>query len=752
MAYDKIRNVQRGGTGVTSLTQYGVVVGQGTEDVTVTPAATNGQLLIGATGADPAFATLASSDGSISISPGANSLDITTAASVPDTFTTDSGNAIPALNVINVLGGTGMSTSGSGNTVTVTLTTPVTVANGGTGATTLTGVLTGNGTSAFTASAVTQYNVLVGAASNLITSIAPAATSGTPLISQGASADPAFGTAVVAGGGTGATSLTDGGILLGSGTGSVTVTSQPTNGQLLIGSTGVDPVLATLTAGTGVTITEGAGSITIDADNNGTVTSVSGTADRITIGGTAADPVVDIAATYAGQSSIVTIGTVTTGTWNADTVTVPYGGTGATTLTDGGILLGSGTGAVTVTSQPTNGQLLIGSTGVDPVLGTLTGGTGITITEGAGSITIDSDNVGDVVGPGSATDNAIARYDGTTGKLIQNSGVIIDDSNNVSGAISVQIDGAAGDPYVEWTTTGGQFYALGVDNDDTDNFKLTTDTSAVDPSSGTTIFEYDTSESAPISNFKFYESVRATRSTAGTAIRVSANHSDNTNAASNAALIAQVGGDSGGDPFVQWTITGANNYVMGIDNTDSNALVGSIGTAIGTSNFMRVKPEGEINYPLQSSFFAYLGTTDSNETGGGTTFILGDTDVGTALTEVWDQNGDFSTGSSSGAIFTAPVTGRYQFMGCITFLGITSAETQHIIQSLSSNRLVRLSAGNSFNMATAAGLVSANFACMVDMDAADTIDLKIQVSNGTDVVDINGSANANTYWCGQLIA
>lgn len=40
---------------------------------------------------------------------------------------------------------------------------------------------------------------------------------------------------------------------------------------------------------------------------------------------------------------------------------------------------------------------------------------------------------GDVVGPASATDNAVARFDSTTGKLIQNSGVIIDDSNNVTG-------------------------------------------------------------------------------------------------------------------------------------------------------------------------------------------------------------------------------------------------------------------------------------------------------------------------------
>ena len=38
---------------------------------------------------------------------------------------------------------------------------------------------------------------------------------------------------------------------------------------------------------------------------------------------------------------------------------------------------------------------------------------------------------GQVVGPTSATDNAIARFDGTTGKLVQNSGVVIDDSGNV---------------------------------------------------------------------------------------------------------------------------------------------------------------------------------------------------------------------------------------------------------------------------------------------------------------------------------
>ena len=39
---------------------------------------------------------------------------------------------------------------------------------------------------------------------------------------------------------------------------------------------------------------------------------------------------------------------------------VGQGGTGATTLTDGGVLLGSGTGAISATAVLGNGELLIG--------------------------------------------------------------------------------------------------------------------------------------------------------------------------------------------------------------------------------------------------------------------------------------------------------------------------------------------------------------------------------------------------------
>jgi hypothetical protein len=41
-------------------------------------------------------------------------------------------------------------------------------------------------------------------------------------------------------------------------------------------------------------------------------------------------------------------------------------------------------------------------------------------------------STGNVVGPGSATDNALARYDGTTGKLLQNSTVLVSDAGEMT--------------------------------------------------------------------------------------------------------------------------------------------------------------------------------------------------------------------------------------------------------------------------------------------------------------------------------
>jgi hypothetical protein len=118
----------------------------------------------------------------------------------------------------------------------------------------------------------------------------------------------------------------------------------------------------------------------------------------------------DVFVTYPAERAIYTdaAGTAITPA-TASVLGVASGGTGQSSYTDGQLLIGNSTGNTLAKA-------------------TLTAGTGISVTNGNGSITVAATNNGDVVGPASATDNAVARFDGTTGKLIQNSVVTIADS------------------------------------------------------------------------------------------------------------------------------------------------------------------------------------------------------------------------------------------------------------------------------------------------------------------------------------
>jgi hypothetical protein len=125
-----------------------------------------------------------------------------------------------------------------------------------------------------------------------------------------------------------------------------------TNGQLLIGNTtGSTLTKATLTAGTGITITNGSGAITI-AGNTGTVTSVSGTGtvNGITLTGTVTTTG---SLTLGGTLSGVSLTTQVTGT-----LPVANGGTGAAALTANNVLLGNGTSAVQFVAPGASGNVL----------------------------------------------------------------------------------------------------------------------------------------------------------------------------------------------------------------------------------------------------------------------------------------------------------------------------------------------------------------------------------------------------------
>ena len=198
---------------------------------------------------------------------------------------------------------------------------PVAIDDGGTGAATASGARinlggTSVGIAVFTAADEAAARVAIGAGvgDGSVTSVDVAggstglSFSGGPVTTSGTIT--AGGTLAVASGGTGQTSYT--------------------NGQLLIGNTsGGGLAKATLTQGSGITITNGTGTITIAAtDAGGTVTSVdvSGGSTGLTFSG----------------GPITTTGTISM----AGTLAVGYGGTGAATLPLNEVLIGNGTSAV----------------------------------------------------------------------------------------------------------------------------------------------------------------------------------------------------------------------------------------------------------------------------------------------------------------------------------------------------------------------------------------------------------------------
>lgn len=154
----------------------------------------------------------------------------------------------------------------------------------------------------------------------------------------------------------------DGTGIIGPINGGTGVDGVPTNGQLLIGDTGTYK-LNTLTQGTGINVTNGAGSITVGLTDTGVTAGTYGTASSVPTYAVNAQgrltssvntPIaIDAAQITTGTintarisgsyTGITGVGTLTAGTWNATPVAVAYGGTGATTAAGARTNLGLGT-------------------------------------------------------------------------------------------------------------------------------------------------------------------------------------------------------------------------------------------------------------------------------------------------------------------------------------------------------------------------------------------------------------------------
>jgi hypothetical protein len=201
-------------------------------------------------------------------------------------------------------------------------------------------------------------------------------------------------------------------------------------------------------------------------------------------------------------------------------------------------------------------------------------------------------------------------------------------------------------------------------------------------------------------------------------------------AAGSAGQVLQSGG-SGADPAYS---TATYPSTAG---TSGNVLV-SDGTNIISQTYL--------NIATQPAFSAILGTSDTAVTGDGTAFKLGS---GNALTIKFDQGSNFTTAGT----FTAPVTGKYYLGYGISYQTSTSVSTSAQVRIVTTNATYGLSDINPVNANSSGGRCGLTGGGVFLMAANDTAIFQVVGSGGTKNAGIGGTSSfERTFVCGYLIA
>jgi hypothetical protein len=802
----KVLEVAAGGTGDATLTNHGVLIGAGTNPVNATSAGLANQVLqSGGASADPVYSTAtypstATGTGKLLRADGTNWVEST--LTIPDTivansfFYASSANVLapitPAANSVLVTNGsnvpslsTTLPSAVQGNITTVgTITSGVwngstiDVAHGGTGRTTL-----------------SDHGLLVGAGTTAITQL-PTGSANQILQSGGASADPFYSTATYP------STTTINQILFSSGNNAVSQITAGIDGVLVSSHTGVPSWLANGTSGYVLTANTNAPpswqlNATTDYHVARFIVSAGGSADGANYSTIASAITAAVAATGV-QTIFIQPGTYTENlTLAANVNLVAFVGDNDTpTVTIVGKATATFAGSCTISGirLTTNSDNFLAVTGSNATIVTLdncylncSNATGITFSVSNTASRIYLRNCGGDLGTtgiGLITSTSTGQFKAYH-TIFTNSGSSLTASTTSTSlivlrfcemqiAFSATSTGSIDAKYCNLDTSGFNLLSLAVTGTGISTYENCAfgggTAAACTVGSGATVrfwnCSINSSNAAVVSGAGTFayanliylgtsSTITATTQTillTGPSATFGSSNNGGTNsvivsntsntASSRANITASVGGTSSEDASFSSVITGGQTWSWGGDNSDSDAFVISANASLGTTNIMRSASTGEINYPLQSCFLAYLASADNNRTGAGTAYTLG---TNTALTEVYDQNSDFNTNGT----FTAPVTGRYHMDGCGYMTGCTVA-AQFAGSFNSSNRLYsRLwtRAASNFN-----GCCSHN--SYVDMDAGDTCTFQVTVTGEAgDTVDfLTDATAAYTTFSGKLCA
>lgn len=228
-------------------------------------------------------------------------------------------------------------------------------------------------------------------------------------------------------------------------------------------------------------------------------------------------------------------------------------------------------------------------------------------------------------------------------------------------------------------------------------------------------------------------------------------NTDNTNAASGAALTISTQGSSAGDPYTNYLVTGGSQFSQGIDNSDADSLKITDGATPSAGNTTwKMTTAGERTMPLQPAFLAYRNANLANQTGNSALVTI------PFDTEVYDQNADYNNGTYT---FTSSVTGKYQFNVCVGVYALSNVMTEIQITLVTSNRSYRGDFSNPYaqsDLKTGSNIYVKSFSVLADMDALDTAYVTIKVIGGVGdsagILGVDGAdASLLTFFSGYLV-
>jgi len=161
------------------------------------------------------------------------------------------------------------------------------------------------------------------------------------------------------------------------------------------------------------------------------------------------------------NSSLTSVGTITTGVWEGTDITVANGGTGVSTLTDGGVLLGSAAGAITAMAVLADSEMIVGNGSTDPVAES-----GPTLRTSLGLGTTNDVDFTSIAISGQKFQSFTLRITNNSGTMRHRMGRAGDVGatasfiDKISGASTTEADTPSISSSVDFTSGGGMYFAI----------------------------------------------------------------------------------------------------------------------------------------------------------------------------------------------------------------------------------------------------------------------------------------------------